>query len=153
MAHRTAMSDETTADERRTALETHYRGVAALAEKKPLTVAATDLRHALGMDSPAGSLSKTVLARSLAIVDDDEETPADALEAMHTAEELRERAAKTFELEAKPTSLGPIVYTLLARVEKASDEENIGDLAVKNSDEEEEYKESYYEKLEVDDDE
>ena len=133
-------------------LERHYRGVSAVVDKRPIVVAATDLRHALGMESPAGSLNKTVCARFVATCDDDEETPADALEAMHTAAELRERVAETAELESVPSSLGPVIYDLMAHIEDA-ESDDMGALAVENAHEEEEYEESYYEEIDGSDDE
>lgn len=140
--------DATTLEERIGDLETAYRGAGALEGKKPLTCAATDLRHALGMSSPAGSLNKEVCARVIALKEDGDLSRAGLIRAESTASDLRERLSLACELEEeRPRSLGPVIYDLMAHVETAYDGESIAKLALANkTDDEANFEESYLEK-------
>lgn len=138
------MSDTNDIADRSTDLEEKYRGAGALTGKKPLACAATDLRHALGMEKPARSLNKTVCARVVSLAEDGDLGRAGLLEAENTASDLRESLAGVIAADETPTSLGPVVYDLLAAVEKASDAETVATLAIENkTDDEVDFEESY----------
>lgn len=139
------MTDDIEAlEERRNELENEYAGAAKLAGWRRLRTAATDFRHALGMDTPANSLNKEVMARTLAIVRAGELGTHGLISAENTAKELRASLVEEVALvDEEPTSLGPVIFDLMTAVEAASDTENVAKLAVENTPEEDDFEESY----------
>lgn len=136
--------DSQTTTERSNELQNQYVGAAQIADKNPRVVAATDLRHALGMEQPANSLNKEVMARTLSIVQQGSTQMAGLLQAENTAQELRENLADELELSDEPRSLGPVMYKIMAHVEEQYDAEHIGEIAIQNkTDDEADFEQAY----------
>jgi len=123
------MSDENGENDGERTLEKHagdlrrrYKAVGTLAEKKPLYVSATDLRHALGRDSPAKSLSKGLMVAFLAEVTDRSagDIAVDSDGSRRAADEIRADMFDVLEATSESTSLGPHIYRMLAAIERAN---------------------------------
>lgn len=82
---------------------------------------ATVLRHALGMENPLKSPSKTFLAAVLVELEDDEERPREELTRMFKAAKLKADAAEALGVDEIGTSVGPVISRTIALLEKEYD--------------------------------